>query len=547
MTKQQGRTLLILAGVGLLYFIAFIFPNLTGAEDANMLALFEVDEYAQYPHVIRMLTPGPNAYQTIRNFFIYLHYYYGFPFYFFSALSILPIKLISGLGWSEQTALIVMVLRQIINVLPMLISVLLLVYMQTKFKSLWKSIGLFILLLSIPAIVVNNQWWHPDSLVFLFIVLTIFFLHRDELQFKKNFFFAAISCGLAIGTKHLGIFFVLTIPAYLIWGLIGKHITLKKSIFHAILFVVVMTLTVVASNPLLLLPIERGEIINIFKVQWIQSSTGVLLANTDPFFTWGNYPEDFRIHYGELFFILLTLASVIVGVIKKEKRLLNFLILTWMIPLTSIILIFGTRRTHYFIPVLLPAFSCLINYFPNFNKASDIVKTKDWGTRIKQIVLPIIIGSLIIVQFVIFLGTDVSIYKQTLNRENASPSIGFYSDIEGMLSSKLEDEKLVIYRDWRIYFPPNDNWRVEMNWDMGSYDYINDLNPDLIILETENVQLFADPDTIHKAVEPDEMRVLNAFYGDAARDELPGYKLLYRDGFGYVLLRDVLYEKYYAP
>ena len=112
-----------------------------------------------------------------------------------------------------------------------------------------------------------------------------------------------------------------------------------------------------------------------------------------------------------------------------------------------------------------------------------------------------------------------------------------------MLSSKLEDEKLVIYRDWRIYFPPNDNWRVEMNWDMGSYDYINDLNPDLILLETENVQLFADPDTIHKAVEPDEMRVLNAFYGDAARDELPGYKLLYRDGFGYVLLRDVLYEK----
>ena len=547
MTKQQGRTLLILACIGLLYFIAFIFPNLTGAEDANMLALFEVDEYAQYPHVIRMLTPGPDTYQTIRNFFIYLHYYYGFPFYFFSALSISPIKLISGPGWSEQTALIVMVLRQMINVLPMLLSVSLLVYMQTKFKSLWKSIGLFILLLSIPAIVVNNQWWHPDSLVILFIVLTLFFLHRDKLQFKKNFFFAAITCGLAIGTKHLGIFFVLTIPAYLVWGLIGKYITPKKSILYAVLFIVVMILAVVVSNPLLLLPIERGEIINIFKVQWIQSSTGVLLANTEPFFTWDNYPEDFRIHYGRLFFILLTLASVIVGVIKKEKRLLNFLILTWMIPLTSIILIFGTRRTHYFIPVLLPAFSCLINYFSNFDNVSHTLKHRDWGSRIKQIVLPIIVGVLILVQFFIFLKTDVSIYKKTLNRENESPSIGFYADIEEMLSSKLENEKLVVYRDWRIYFPSNENWRVEMNWDMASYDYINDLNPDLILLEAENVQLFADPDTINKAVEPDEMRILNAFYGDAARDELPGYKLLYNDGFGYIFLRDTLYESYYAP
>jgi len=542
MTKQQKNTFITLLGIGILYFCIFIVPNLAGAKNANMLALFEVDEYAQYPHVIRMLTPGSDAYQTIRNFFIYLHYFYGFPFYFFSAIFIFPIKLIFGPGWQENTQIIVVVLRQMLNVFPMLLSIFFLVYMQTKFKDYWKSVFLFVLLLSIPAVIVNNMWWHPDSLVFIFIILTIYFLYKDNLRFKRNYFFAAIACGLAIGTKHLGVFFILTIPAYLIWGIIGKYISIKRSVLYAILFVIVMTLAVVVSNPLLLLPIERGEIINIFRVQWIQSSTGVLLANSEPFFTWNNYPTDFRIHYGELFFIVIALISVIFGVFRKEKRLLNFLILTWMIPLTTIILVFGTRRTHYFIPVLLPAFSCLINYY--LTKKSD-AKTKGLKDVIQYYILPILAGILILTQLFIFVKTDVRIYVETKNKENNSRSIAFYKDITEQLAPGLYEEKLTVYRDWRIYFPTNDNWRVEMNWDLANYDYITELDPDLILLESENVQLFADEETINKAVEPDEMRILNAFYGDAADDNLNGYHQLQADGYGYIFIKDSIFKKYY--
>ena len=83
--KKILKILLVLSGV---YFVLFIFPNLTGAQDPNMLSIFEIDEYAQYPHAIAMLIPGPTLYQTIRNFLIYLHYFYGYPFYFFSALAI---------------------------------------------------------------------------------------------------------------------------------------------------------------------------------------------------------------------------------------------------------------------------------------------------------------------------------------------------------------------------------------------------------------------------------------------------------------------------
>ena len=48
---------------------------------------FEVDNYAQYSHVIRMLTREKRCF--VINFFIYQHYFMD-SFYFFSALS-LPI------------------------------------------------------------------------------------------------------------------------------------------------------------------------------------------------------------------------------------------------------------------------------------------------------------------------------------------------------------------------------------------------------------------------------------------------------------------------
>ncbi|MEA4906354.1 MAG: hypothetical protein VB089_01970 [Anaerolineaceae bacterium] len=541
MNKQQRTVFGLIALVGAAIFTLFIFPNMTGARDANMLAIFEVDEFAQYPNVIRMLTPGDTPYLTLRNFLIYLHYFYGYPFYFFSALAILPVKLLLGSGWEQHTVAIVTVLRQMINVFPMLLAAGLLVYIQTGFRSVWRSLGLFVLLMSVPVVTVNNQWWHPDSLVFIFIALTFFFLDRDNLRFGRNFLLAAVACGLATGTKHLGLFFGLAIPVYLVWGVVGKHITWKRGLGMAAAFVGVMVAAVIASNPLLLLPMERAEIIATQKWQFEQTSVGIILANKNPYFQWGVYPEDFRVHYGELFFVVLALAALVIGMIRPQKRVLHVMILAWAIPFVYTVTNMGTQRTHYLLPVMLPIFSTLVNWFPERPQPGR-TGWRAWLWRWA----PWLAGALILVQFAIFLRTDARVYTSQLTREQDSPSIVFYDKLEEAVFTPLKERKLVIYRDWHIYVPEATAGRVEMNWDFPNYAYIDDLNPDLILLERENLLLFSKPETVQEAVDPGDMQLIHEFYADAQADRLPGYHLLLSDSFGSVFVKDALYQQYFA-
>lgn len=93
MNGTQKTTLAILLVLGLAAFLVFIPPNQAGAKDTSMLSVFEVDEFAQFPHVIRMLTPAETPYQTLRNFFVYLHYFHGEVVFFLMALVSLALGL----------------------------------------------------------------------------------------------------------------------------------------------------------------------------------------------------------------------------------------------------------------------------------------------------------------------------------------------------------------------------------------------------------------------------------------------------------------------
>src|SRR4030042_326139 len=113
--KKNARFILLL---GILYFTLFIFPNARNAADEAMLLILSQDESVQYPYVINMITPKETIKQTLIDFMFYKHYYYGFPFYFLSAVVLLPVRIILGEQTSGYTQLNLLLLRQLINVLP---------------------------------------------------------------------------------------------------------------------------------------------------------------------------------------------------------------------------------------------------------------------------------------------------------------------------------------------------------------------------------------------------------------------------------------------
>ncbi len=506
-----------------------------------MLSIFEVDEYAQYPHILRMLTPGDTLYQSLRNFLLYLHYYYGYPFYFLSAVSILPIKWISGSDWALQTPLIVLVLRQMLSVLPALLAVGVLTYCQTGFRSLWRSLLLFLFLLIIPGMVSNNLWWHPDALALLFVALTFFFLQRDDMRFGRNFLLAAAACGLAVSAKHQGLFFYLAVPVYIIWGAVGRRLIWWKVPLMGLIFMAVMAGAVLLTNPLLLLPQERAEILAT-QVNNLQTlASGFVFKNAQPYFAWNRYPDDFRIHYGELAFILLALVALVLGMRNPRTRVLNVMILLWTIPLIYSINFAATRRTHYFLPVILPLFSSLHSLFPERWRLDNPLENgliRSERAR-RGLILAALAGMLI--QAIIFSNADIQMVTRYLYREQTSPSLAFYENLSSKILKSFEEDRLVIYRDWHMYVPPgHPGWRVEMNWELASYELMADLVPDVILLERANLEMVTQPGALEEAARPDDMGAWQRFYGDASADKLPGYEMVYSDHFGLAFLRSDL-------
>jgi hypothetical protein len=331
---------------------------------------------------------------------------------------------------------------------------------------------------------------------------------------------------LATGTKQLGLFFVLTIPVYLLWGVFAKRITWFKALLNGLLFVAVMAAAVIASNPLLLLPQERAEIINTQVWQFSQTSSGIILKNTTSYFQGGIYPDDFRAHYGELVFILLALIGLVVGIIRQDSRRRSVLILTWMIPLTYTITVMATRRTHYFIPVALPLLSCLVYLFPE-KKEGIRSRILQWAAL-----------ALIVLQVGLFVKADVSTYLASLHKEETSASIAFYKQVQKRVAPLLPERGVAVYRDWGAYFPEHPHWRVEINWDLPTYEYFIDYKADLLLIQREYIKQYGAPEAVKNAVNPEHMSEVQAFYQDVANHTVKGYKVVYEDEFGVALVRE---------
>ena len=540
--KKSTSVFFTLLLLGATYFTLFWFPNSTGARDLNMTYIFEQDEPAQYPHVVRMLESGHTLSRTIYRFFAYQHYYFGFPYYLYSALVLLPIKLL--VEW-ENVSLNMLLLRQFASVLPMIAGIMILVYLQTRFQSHVKSVLLFLILLIVPGVVFNDMWIHPDSLVFLFIVLTFFFLDKDDLQFGKSFYLAALFCGLAVATKLIGLFFFLAIPYYIFLGWHQGRIDRRKAFLAATLFVTIMVFVFVLANPFLFWESERAFAFKTQSDLHDAMSKGFVVAYWNSPWAWLQVIEKW---YGVLIFVLFSIVALIIGAVKGEKRLLNQLILLWAFPFMAYVsFALVIRAKHFPIPILLPVFSALPAYFILFAPARFISPLTDYLKKnIWQLTLSLVGVVIVGIQVFYSLGQDVPLYREILHREQTSPSLQFYYRLEQTYLSKIVlNRPLVIFRDVMMYVPNLPNYEDHFNWVISNYDIAVKYNPDLLILNKQHLYDYTQPGQLESAVDPD-FGLTYQFYKDVLNGTVKDYVLLYQDEFGIVYISIPLYNQFFA-
>ncbi len=170
----------------------------------------------------------------------------------------------------------------------------------------------------------------------------------------------------------------------------------------------------------------------------------------------------------------------------------------------------------------------------------DVWRQKNLQSAIQHI-LPWGLVILLLVQFGLYVQKDIEIYTDILYREERSESIAFYKDVQQLLvEQNINEQQLKIYRDPTAYVPPEPNYEILMKWKLASYDYINQHQPDLLLLEMAYILEFIKPDAVENAVDPGDMLAWQQFYGDAYKNQLNGYSIFYQNDYGLAIIRDDL-------
>ncbi len=519
---------LLLAAI---YFAVFCFPNSAASVDINMVRALTPDEGVPLPYVFDMIQRAETVKQALINFAFYDYYFYGYPHFALSALALLPLSLAGKLG---DMPLVMLTLRQMVSVLPMLLAVLGLVALQTGFRS-YKSIVLLILLLSVPALVQNNFWWHPDSLAFLFMVAAIFFLNYDHLRFGRSFYLAAAMSGIAAQVKGIGFYFFLAVAVYLLIGLIGKKAPLPRLALASLGFLVVMAAAYFAANPILIYPGVRRRFFTVMSEQSRLLTQGYEIA-------YGRglqaaWPLA-RKNFGRAVFLLVALGAALWGTFRGPRRLLHAIILAWALPLTVMVFFLIHFKPQYWLPVMLPLFSCLAVALPE--RLPRITDLKSLARH----ALPWITALMIVYQFALFIRTDGRDYNSQLHRAENNASIAFATDAARALAP-LDGRDIHIYRETNMYLPARANWSTEGIFEMLDYSYITERNFDVAMVMQQRIGDYLNPNA--KAIDADALTRSRLFYHDADQGALQGYTLVFRNGFGLIFVKNKLYQEYFAP
>lgn len=387
----QRKVLIILAILGFIYFLVFLAPNYL--RDPQTHFNMNPDEDIIYPDVVIALQTGATFEQTVWNALGNWQWWYGFPYLPMSAAVLVIPRLIFGNEFGQQVQLNMFLLRTFISVLPMTLLILFAVYLVTRYKHLWASVGLFFFFAFLPGVFwYNLRFWHPDAIVVILILLTIYFLEKDDLRFERNFYYAAVTVGLTTAIKLWGLFFGVTIAGYLVAGLVMHRVTLKKAVVAGVFFILAMLGTFILTSPTMMVPyLAKGA-----AASWFGQQDAILGGYNEPGFEWvyqtglSSWLYFFSIDFMKPFFFFFSFLALGLGSLLGSRRVFNRLNLGWCLATAFFLINFSAMKSpQYQMPLMIPLI-CSAALFPMV--ADGTQRWKILGFLQKPLAKQILIG-----------------------------------------------------------------------------------------------------------------------------------------------------------
>lgn len=527
--STRRRVIWSLALLSLAYFLVFIPPNLAASGDLDMVRAFEPDEAVPLPYVFDMIKPAETLKQVLINFAFYDYYFYGYPHFAVSAALLVPLAVAGDL---ESMRLVMLILRQMVSVLPMLLAILCVVFLQTGFTS-WKAVPLFLFLAFLPGLVSNNYWWHPDSLAILFAMLALLFLARDGLRLGRNFYLAAAMCAISASTKGIGFYFAPAVALYLFLTWRKYHPSFTRLALSALGFLAVMAAVYLLSNPILIYASVRSRYFGVMRAQSALLSEGYEVRYAAGILSW--LPLYIQA-YGHPALTALAFAACLWGALRGPRRLLHALILAWALPFTVLLMFFIHFKTQYWLPAALPLFSSLVllvpERLPSLNEWQTTLGKTGRLAALSRFILLLAVA----IQAAGFGFTFLQRYREETTREQNSPSIAFYTSSQTALAALPRDRGYHVYHDVNMYVPARPGWNLEERFEMLDYAYIQEKGFDIMYISQQRIYDYLNPEV--QAIDADQLERAREFYRDAEQGSLHGYRLLMRDGFGLLFVSE---------
>jgi hypothetical protein len=251
----------------------------------------------------------------------------------------------------------------------------------------------------------NQAFWHPDALAVLMVALTLYFLDRDRLRFGRNFYLAALACGLASAIRLVGFFFVLAIAGYLLAGCLKKVLTLKRAALAGLLFVIVMGATTVFSNPFIFHTEARARFVEIMQQKNTEMAQGYNEPDPEHIYRtgWDAWLPFFVKDYGAGWFLAFLVLSAGATSLWGKERLFPAVLLGWAVVMAAYLVYFVAVKSYqYMLPLFVPLYGAALLLPSIFDAGSHLperwkshaVQVAAWGLTLAACAVQLVLNLL---------------------------------------------------------------------------------------------------------------------------------------------------------